>query len=311
MALPYVLGVDVAKATLDLASEPAGLTAQFSNDPAGHAALVTWCQAQPVTLIVMEATGGYEAAPAAALAAAGFPVSIANARHVRSFAQAIGQLAKTDRIDARVIARFGAKVEPPVRPLTPPETQALAALTQRRRQVLDMLHAEQHRRPQADTVVRPRVDAHIAWLEAELADTDATLAATIAASPMWRAREEQLRQVPGVGSVLSRTLLAELPELGQLSGREIAALVGVAPFARDSGTQRGQRTTWGGRSHVRQKLYMATLAGTRYNPVIRAHYQQLRARGKPGKVALVACMRKLLVTLNAMVAHNTAWAPAT
>jgi transposase len=310
MSTTIVLGVDVAKATLDLASDPAGITAQFPNDPAGHAALVAVCQQHPVALIVLEATGGYEAAVAAALAAAGLPVAVVNARQVRAFAQALGQLAKTDRIDARILAQFGAKLEPPVRPLTDGETQALAALMQRRRQVMEMIHAETQRRRQATGLVARRLEAHIAWLQAELKDTDAALDAAIADSPAWRARDEQLQQVPGVGKTLSRTLMAELPELGTISGREIAALVGVAPFARDSGTQRGLRTTWGGRSHVRQILYMATLASTRCNPVIAAHYAQLRARGKPGKVALVACMRKLLVTLNAMVAQNTVWAPA-
>ena len=300
----------MAKATWDLASEPRGLTGQFPNDPTGHTALVTLCQAHPVTLIVVEATGGYEAPVAAALAAGGLPVAVVNARHVRAFAQTLGQLAKTDRIEAGVLARFGAKLEPPVRPLADAETQALAALVQRRRQLLDMLQAERQRRLTSGPALRARLDAHIAWLLAELADTDQRLDAAIQASPLWRALDAQLQQVPGVGPTLSRTLLAELPELGRASGREIAALVGVAPFARDSGASRGTRTTWGGRRHVRGVLYMATLSAIRYNPVLRPHYAQLRARGKPGKVALVACMRKLLVILNAMVAQQRAWAPA-
>jgi transposase len=308
MSTPLVLGLDVSKATLDLASEPAGLTAQFANDAAGHSGLVTACQAQPIKLIVLEATGGYERAVAAALAAAGLPVAVVNARHVRAFAQALGQLAKTDRIDAQLLARFGAKLEPPVRPLTDTETQVLAAIVQRRRQLLEMLHAERQRRRQSPTVLQPRLEAHITWLETELADTDDTLDTVIAESPAWRALDAQLRAVPGVGPALTRTLLGELPELGHLSGREVAALVGVAPHARDSGTHRGIRTTWGGRHQVRRVLYMATLTAVRWNPVMRVYYERLRSRGKPPKVALVACMRKLLVILNAMVAHQTAWA---
>lgn len=310
MSTSLVLGVDVAKATLDLASEPAGLTQQFPNDPAGHAALVTWCQAQPVALIVMEATGGYESAVAATLAAADLPLAIVNARHVRAFAQALGQLAKTDRIDAAVLARFGATLAPAVRPLPDAETQALAALVQRRRQLLEMRHAEARRREHTAPVLLPRVDAHIAWLTTELEDIERLLTTTIAASPLWQARDTMLRRVEGVGPTLSRTLLAELPELGQISRREVAALVGVAPFARDSGSQRGRRVVWGGRHQVRRVLYMATLTAIRYNPVLRPYYDSLLARGKPKKVALVACMRKLLTILNAMVAHETEWAPA-
>lgn len=310
MSHALVIGVDVAKATLDVASEPAGLTQQVTNDPAGHAALVTLCQAQPVALIVMEATGGYEAAVAATLAAAGLPVAIVNARHVRAFAQALGQLAKTDRIDAAILARFGATLAPTVRPLVDAETQALAALVQRRRQLLEMRHAEVRRREQTAPVLHPSLDAHIAWLTAELADIDRLLTTTIAASPLWHARDTMLRRVEGVGPALSRMLLANLPELGQVSRRQAAALVGVAPFARDSGTHRGHRVVWGGRHQVRQVLYMATLTAVRYNPVLRPYYESLLARGKPKKVALVACMRKLLTILNAMVANNTEWAPA-
>ncbi len=216
MSSALVLGLDVAKATLDLASEPAGLTGQFPNDPTGHAARVTLGHAHPVARIVLAATGWYESAVAAALGVAGLPVAVVNARHVRAFAQALRQLAKTDRIDAAVLARFGAKLEPPVRPLADAETQALAALVQRRRQVLDMLHAGRQRRQTSGPALQARLDAHITWLLAELAETDQLLAAAIAASPLWRALDAQLRQVPGVGPTLSRTLLAELPELGRL-----------------------------------------------------------------------------------------------
>ncbi len=310
MAPALVFGLDVSKATLELASVPAGHTGQFPNDPAGHAALAAYCQAHGATLLVLEPTGGYETAVAGVLGAAGVPVAIVNARQVRQFAQATGQLAKTDRIDAAILARFGATLAPTPRPLPDADTQLLAALVQRRRQLLEMRLAEQQRRSHAPAPLHPRLEAHIAWLEAELKALDRDLGDAIAASPIWQARDAQLRQVPGVGPALSRTLLAELPELGRISRREIAALVGVAPFARDSGTQRGARLVWGGRQQVRRVMYMAALSATRTNPVIKAYYDGLVARGKPKKVALVAAMRKLLVILNAMVAQERAWAPA-
>jgi transposase len=305
---PLYLGLDVAKATVDLASEPAGLAGQFPTDSVGLAALVVQCQAQPVALVVLEATGGYEAPVAAALAAAGLPVAIVNPRQVRDFARALGRLAKTDRIDAQVLALFGARLQPAPRPLAAEATQELEAVLLRRRQLLEMLHAERQRLPRArGREVRRNLRAHIRWLERSLIDTAATLEALIQASPLWRVQDRLLQSVPGVGPTLARTLLALLPELGQLDRRQIAALVGLAPLARDSGTQRGRRHCWGGRPALRTVLYMAALVAARWNPVLRSFYQRLRAGGKPAKVALVAVARKLLTILNAMMRDQRSW----
>lgn len=305
---PLYLGLDVAKATVQLASEPAGLGGQFATDPSGLAALVTQCQAQPVALIVLEATGGYEAPVAAALATAGLPVAVVNPRQVRDFARALGRLAKTDRIDAQVLALFGARVQPAPRPLPDEGTQELEAVLLRRRQLLDMLHAERQRLPHArGREVRRNLRAHIRWLEHSLIDTDATLEALIQASPLWRVQDHLLQSVPGVGPTLARTLLAQLPELGHLDRRQIAALVGVAPLACDSGTHRGRRQCWGGRPALRSVLYMAALVAARWNPVLRAFYARLRAAGKPAKVALIAVARKLLTILNAMLRDQRPW----
>jgi transposase len=308
MSAPLYLGLDVAKATVELASEPAGITQQFATDPAGLAALVAQCRAHPVALIVLEATGGYEAPVAAALATAGLPVAVVNPRHVRDFAKALGRLAKTDRIDAQVLALFGARVRPQPRPLPDEATQELEALLTRRRQLLEMLHAERQRRTVARArLVRRSLDAHIRWLERQAIDTDAELDQLIQASPLWRVQDQLLQSVPGVGPTLSRTLLGTVPELGQLDRRQIAALVGVAPLARDSGQQHGRRVCWGGRPTVRTVLYMAALVAARWNPVLRTFYQRLRAAGKPAKVALTAVARKLLVYLNAILRDQRPW----
>ena len=308
---PLYLGLDVAKATVELASEPAGLGGQFPTDPSGLAALVAQCQVQPVALIVLEATGGYEAPVAAVLATAGLPVAVVNPRQVRDFARALGRLAKTDRIDAQVLALFGARLQPPPRPLPDAATQELEAVLLRRRQLLEMLHAERQRLPRArGREVRRNLRAHIRWLERSLIDTDATLETLIQASPLWRVQDQLLQSVPGVGPTLARTLLGLLPELGQLDRRQIAALVGLAPLARDSGTQRGQRHCWGGRPALRTGLYMAALVAARWNPVLRPFYQRLRAGGKPAKVALVAVARKLLTILNAMMRDQRPWQSA-
>jgi len=305
---PLYLGLDVAKTTVQLASEPAGLGGQFATDPSGLAVLVAQCQAQPVALVVLEATGGYEAPLAAALATAGLPVAVVNPRQVRDFARALGRLAKTDRIDAQVLALFGARVQPAPRPLPDEATQELEAVLLRRRQLLEMLHAERQRLPRArGREVRRNLRAHIRWLEHSLIDTDATLEALIQASPLWRVQDHLLQSVPGVGPTLARPLLAQLPELGHLDRRQIAALVGVAPLARDSGTHRGRRQCWGGRPALRSVLYMAALVAARWNPVLRAFYARLRAAGKPGKVALVAVARKLLTILNAMLRDQRRW----
>lgn len=302
------LGLDVAKASVVLASEPAGRTGQFPTDPAGLAALVAACQAPPVTLIVLEATGGYEAPVAAALATAGLPLAIVNPRQVRAFAQALGRLAKTDRVDAEVLALFAARVRPTPRPLPDAATQELEALLARRRQLLEMLHAERQRLPRArGREVRRNLRAHIRWLEHGGIDADAELERLIQQSPVWRVQDELLQSVPGVGPMLARTLLGLVPELGHLDRHQIAALVGVAPLARDSGTLRGRRTWWGGRPAVRTVLYMAALTAARYNPVLRTFYQRLRAAGKPAKVALTAVARKLLVLLNAILRDQRPW----
>lgn len=312
MTSPCYLGLDVAKATVEVASEPAGVQGTFPTDPAGLAALVaTLHAAGPVTLAVVEATGGYEAPIAAALATAGVPVAVVNPRQVRHFAQALGQLAKTDRLDAQLLARFAARVQPPPRALPDAATARLEELLARRRQLLEMLHAERQRLARArGREVRRHLRAHIRWLEHSLLDTDAMLEQTIQASPLWRVQEELLRSVPGVGPTLARTLLGLVPELGRLDRHAIAALVGVAPLARDSGTQRGRRTCWGGRRTVRPVLYMAALTASRYNPVLRAFYTRLRTAGKPAKVALTAVARKLLVLLNAMLRDQRRWEPA-
>jgi transposase len=260
----------------------------------------------------LEATGGYELLGVAALAAASLPVVVVNPRQVRDFAKATGQLAKTDRIDADILARFADVVRPAVRPLVDDEAQELEALLTRRRQLLEMLQAERNRTGQVfgkgKRLVKKSLKAHIGYLERELRMTDTDLGAMIKASPVWRERDELLQSVPGVGPVLSRTLLADLPELGRLSRREIAKLVGVAPLSRDSGTMRGRRFVQGGRATVRAVLYMAALVATKRNPAIRAFYLRLLAAGKPKKLALVACMRKLLTILNVMVRTAQPWA---
>lgn len=303
------LGIDVAKDELVIAVRPSGAQWTSPNAPAGLAALQERLRALQPALIVLEATGGYELAAVASLGAAGLPVVVVNPRQVRAFARATGRLAKTDRVDAEVLALFAERVRPAVRPLSDEATQDLEALLLRRRQLIEMLTAEKNRLGLARKPIRKSLTAHIRYLERELHGTDADLAAAVAASPLWRATEDLLQSVPGIGPVVARTLLAELPELGQLSRREIAALVGVAPVARDSGAQRGRRAIAGGRASVRTALYMATLVASRCNAVIRAHFQRLVALGKPKKVALVACMRKLLVILNAMLRHRTPWNP--
>ena len=264
-------------------------------------------QALTPALVVLEATGGLELELVGALAAAALPVVVVNPRQVRDFARATGRLAKTDALDAAVLAHFGEAVRPPLRALRDAESLALKALLGRRQQLVTMLVAERNRRGAAVAAVRPRIEAHIAWLEQERSELEDELRQTLQRSPVWRERDQLLRSVPGVGEQLSLTLLAELPELGRLNRRAIAALVGVAPFNRDSGRMRGRRTIWGGRARVRAMLYMGALSASRHNPVIRDCYQRLLAAGKPKKVALTACMRKLLVILNAMLKHHTPW----
>ena len=309
---PVFAGIDVSKATLDVALRPDGRAAALADDAAGLGALVAELRAAAPSLIVLEATGGYEAARAAALAAAGLPVVVVNPRQVRDFARSTGQLAKTDRIDAGVLALFAERVRPAVRPLASEAHQALEALLARRRQLLEMLTAEKNRLGVArGPVVKKSLKEHIAYLERELKVSDADVSRLVRESPVWRERDDLLRTVPGVGPGLSRTLLAGLPELGTLTRRQLAKLVGVAPLNRDSGTLRGRRSVHGGRAPVRAVLYMAALSATRHNPVLRAFYERLVAAGKPRKVALTACMRKLLTILNAMAKANTTWGAAT
>ena len=304
---PTYVGIDVAKAKLDVACDPPGLSTTVPNTEAGLRALVPQVQALAPERIVVEATGGYELPVVRALVAADLPVIVVNPRHVRNFAKALGRLAKTDTLDARVLALFAARVQPPVRPHPDAATTELAALLARRRQVIEMVTAERHRLGKAAPTLRPGIQAHITWLTQQLTTLDDDLTHRIQHSPVWQEQVDLLQSVPGVGPVLSRTLVAELAELGTLTRRQIAALVGVAPLNRDSGTLRGPRTCWGGRAPVRTALYMATLVATRCNPVIRDTYQALCARGKKRKVALVACMRKLLTILNAMLKHRTSW----
>lgn len=258
-------------------------------------------------MVVLEATGGIELPVVAALACDGIPTAVVNPRQVRDFAKALGKLAKTDRIDAQVIARFGQVTTPAAKPLPDERTQELIALVARRRQVVEMRTAELNRRRKALPVVRRRIERMLAVLETELADLDKDLQDRLKASPLWREQEDLLQSVPGVGKVLTMTLLAGLPELGSLNRKQIAALVGVAPLNRDSGAFRGRRMVWGGRAALRATLYMAALVATRCNPVLRPFYQRLLAAGKPKKVALTACMHKLLIILNAMVKYKTPW----
>jgi transposase len=303
------VGIDVAKASLAIATWPGDAQWTTTQSEADLSALLVRLQALTPRLIVLEATGGYEAVLAGLLVSAGLPTVVVNPRQVRDFAGALGQQAKTDPLDARVLALFGARVQPAVRPLADAATQDLLAQITRRRQLIDMLGAERHRLGVARRPVRKPLQAHIGWLERQLITLDDDIAAAIRASPLWQAREDLLRSVPGIGPQTARALIAQLPELGHLSHRAVAALVGVAPFARDSGRQRGVRRIRGGRPAVRAPLYMATLTATRYNPRIAAFYQRLLAAGKPKKVALIAAMHKLLTLLNSVVRHNRPWAP--
>ena len=305
------IGIDVAKAELVVAARPSSERWTVTNDERGVHALVERLRASAPELIVLEATGGYELLCVGALAAAALPVVVVNPRQVRDFAKATGQLAKTDRIDADILALFAERVRPTVRLVPDAAAQELEAQLTRRRQLLDMLQAERNRLGQVfgggKQPVRKSLKAHIAYLERELRMADTALGTLIRQSPAWRERDDLLQSVPGVGPVLARTLLAELPELGRLNRREVAKLVGVAPLSRDSGTLRGRRCVHGGRASVRAVLYMAALVATRRNAVLRAFYQRLLAVGKPKKLALVACMRKLLTILNTMARTHEPW----
>ncbi len=305
------VGIDVAKAQLDIAVRPSAARWVAAYDEEGLSALVARLRELRPTLVVLEATGGREGPLAAALATAGLAVAVVNPRQVRDFARAIGQLAKTDALDAQMLARFAEVVRPTPRPLPAAQAQELSALLARRRQLISMSTAERQRLDTALPSGRGHIQRHIAWLEQELGDLDRHLRDAIAASPPWREQEDLLRSVPGIGPATALTLLAEVPELGQLARKAIAALVGVAPLNCESGTLRGRRVVWGGRARVRAALYKAALVATKHNPTIRAFYQRLCAAGKPKKVALTACMHKLLLIANAILRQRTPWcAPA-
>jgi len=301
------IGIDVAKAWLDVADTGGAVVRRFGNDGDGIAALLAAVAELAPRLVVLEATGGHETLVTAALAGAGIPVAVVNPRQVRDFAKATGQLAQTDALDAQLLARFAQRVQPPVRPLPEATAQELAALLARRRQFLEMRTAEQNRRPGLAPRFLPAWETHVAWLTAQVAALDDELDRTLRDSPVWREKETLLRSIPGIGPVVARTLLGELPELGTLDRQHLAALAGVAPLNCDSGARSGSRHIWGGRAPVRAALYMAAISATRFNPAIRALYARLRARGKPVKVALVACMRKLLIIAHAVVRDGVPW----
>lgn len=306
---PVFVGVDVSKDQLDVAVGMDGPAWTVANDEAGIATLLEDLSARSCALVVLEATGGFEVAVTTAMAAAGLPVVVINPRQARDFARATGQLAKTDRLDARILALFAERVRPEPRPLPTVAARLLDALLTRRRQLIAMILAERNRLGFAPAPLKKPIEKHIRWLQRELQNVDSDLGKTIQSSPVWRARETLFQSVPGIGPVVSRTLIAELPELGSLNRKQITALVGLAPLANESGKHKGRRMVFGGRASVREALYMAALVASRRNPTIRIFYQRLRESGKPPKVALTACMRKLLTTLNAMARTGTPWSP--
>ena len=306
------VGIDVAKEKLDVSVRPLDERFSVSNDPAGHAMLVERLQGRPIARIVLEATGGYEAPAALALSRAQLPVCVVNPRQVKDFKRSTGQLAKTDVIDADVLARFGEAIRPDVRPLPDEALRELSGLVARRQQLVEMRTAEKNRlEKKPPRIVARRIQSHVDWLDREIERFEEDLDRTIKGSPLFSEKSGLLRGVNGVGPVVSSFFIAHLPELGRLNRKEIAALVGVAPFARESGKiEAGHRHIWGGRGHVRKLLYMGTVSAIRFNPVIQAFYERLLAAGKPKKVAITACMRKLLTILNAMVRAGTSWDPA-
>jgi transposase len=304
-----VVGIDVSKAQLDTGFGADSEVAGFSNDEQGISQLLERLGTVRPSLVVMEASGGYETAAATAIAAAGWRLAVVNPRQVRDFARATGRLAKTDRIDAAILSAFGKAIEPQVTRLPDEDAQALQALLLRRQQLVGMRAQERQRLEHAQALMRKQIKKHIDWLDQEIGKLDVDLTAGLRKSPVWRAKDELLRSLKGIGPITSGTLLVALPELGYLDRRTIAALVGLAPFNRDSGKMRGRRSIYGGRARIRNLLYMAATSAIRSNPVIRAFYERLKSRGKPHKVAMVACMRKMLTILNAMVRESTPWTP--
>lgn len=302
------IGIDVSRDRLDAHVRPSDESFAVARDSEGLAALIERLRAFDPYLVVLEATGGFEVTVAAAVVAAEIPLAVVNPRQIRDFARATGQLAKTDALDAKAIARFAEAVRPQPRPVPDAQARALGELIARRRQIVEMMTAERNRRRQLTSRrLIKSVDRLLAVLQQELSELEQDLDQGIRGTPAWRDRDELLRSVPGVGNVVARTLIADLPELGRLDRKQIAALVGVAPLNRDSGKMRGKRTTWGGRAKVRCALYMAALVGSRRNPILKAFYQRLLSAGKPKKLALTAVMRKLLTILNAMVRDHIRW----
>lgn len=301
------IGIDVSQATLDVAASPSGEQWQTTNDEVGISELVERVRALEPRRIVLEASGGYETPVLAMLASAGLPVVAVNPRQVRDFARSTGRLAKTDALDAQVLAQFAAVVRPTLRPLPDAATRELSALLARRRQLVEMRTAESNRLGRALDAVRPEIREHLRYLDKRIRELDRELHLRLRSSPVWRAKDDLLRSIPGVGPVLSTTLLAEVPELGTLGRKQLAALIGVAPLNRDSGRWRGRRSIWGGRARVRAVLYMAAATAVRHNPACKALYERLTQAGKAHQVAIIACMHKLLRICNAILHHNTTW----
>lgn len=303
------IGVDVSKAELEIGLYPEKESWSVEYDAHGIERLIGKLEALKPRMIILEASGGFETALVAALMQAQLPVVVVNARHVRDFAKAKGILAKTDKIDALVLAQFGAVIQPTLRDLPTTEDRELKALIARRRQLVDMISQEKNRLTNATDYLQAEIREHIDWLKRRLQDLNKSMDKKIRSSSAWKEKEDLLRTAPGAGPVLSRTLISELPELGRLNSKQIAALVGVAPFNCDSGSFKGKRIIWGGRAQVRAVLYMGTLAAIRLNPTIKQFYQRLIGAGKRPKVALTACMHKFLIILNAMIKHQTPWQP--
>lgn len=302
------IGIDVSKERLDVHVRPDGTAFAVGRDGDGLEQLNRRLLALSPELVVLEATGGFETVVASSLAAAGLPLAVVNPRQIRDFARATGKLAKTDALDAAAIAHFAEAIRPPPRPVAPAQAEALGELVARRRQLIEMAVAERNRRARTGQAkLRRGIDRHLKLLQSELSGLERDIGETVRGTPVWREREDLLTSVPGIGPATARTLIAELPELGALDRRQVAALVGVAPLNRDSGRMRGKRRIGGGRATVRAALYMAALVGVRWNPVLKAHYARLRAAGKPAKLAIVAAMRKLLVILNAILRDKTPW----
>lgn len=303
------IGVDVSKAVLDVAVLSTGEAKQFNNDARGHAALIKWALPLKPDTVVLESTGGYGKKVVRAMVDQELRVAVVNARKIRQFARSTGHLAKTDRIDAAVLALYGERVQPPIRMFNDEATEELKALVTRRRQLQEMITTEKTRLDLVPAAVRRGMKRHIRWLKKEVEATEKEIDAKIEARPEWRAKARVVRSIPGVGPVMTSNVLGQMPETGQINRKEAAVLVGVAPINNDSGKRRGRRMIWGGRSSVRRALYMSTMSAKKCNPVIKAYYERLRAAGKPHKVAMVACMRKLLTIINAMVASGTEWRP--